>query len=92
VCRYLRYWIEAGHDKAGKPLTAAQAQALAILDRVARKPELQVEFSLRPGDLFFINNRWILHNRSAFVDHLEAERQRHYVRLWLQRAGGGLSD
>jgi alpha-ketoglutarate-dependent taurine dioxygenase len=88
VCRYLRYWIEAGHDKAGQPLTVAQREALAVLDRVARAPELQVEFSLRPGDMFFINNRWILHNRSAFVDHPETERQRHYVRLWLQQLGG----
>ena len=39
---------------------------------------------LRPGDMFFSNNRWILHNRTAFEDHLEPERRRHYVRLWLK--------
>jgi hypothetical protein len=85
VCRYLRYWIEAGHEKAAQPLTAVQKRALEALDQVVRDPELQVEFTLRPGDMFFINNRWILHNRSAFTDHAEPERRRHYVRLWLQR-------
>lgn len=29
------------------------------------------------------NNRWILHNRTAFEDHAEPELRRHYVRLWL---------
>ena len=85
VCRYLRYWIEAGHEKAAQPLTATQKQSLDALDRVARDPELRVEFTLKPGDMFFINNRWILHNRSAFEDYAETERRRHYVRLWLQK-------
>jgi hypothetical protein len=84
VCRYLRYWIEAGHVKAAQPLTAAQKRALEVLDGVVRDPELQVEFTLRPGDMFFINNRWILHNRTAFEDHAEPEHRRHYLRLWLQ--------
>jgi hypothetical protein len=85
VCRYLRYWIEAGHQKAGVPLTAAQHQALQTLDQVLGEPQLQVEMDLRPGEMLFVNNRWLLHNRSAFEDHLEPQRQRHYVRLWLQR-------
>jgi alpha-ketoglutarate-dependent taurine dioxygenase len=84
LCRYLRYWIETGHEKIGQPLTPAQVQALEALDGVLRDRALQVEFGLRPGDLFFINNRWILHNRTAFLDHDEPERRRHYVRLWLQ--------
>lgn len=81
--RYLRYWIEAGHARAGEPLTAAQAAALDLLDAVLSRPELRAEFDLRPGQMFFINNRWILHNRTAFEDHQEPERRRHLVRLWL---------
>jgi alpha-ketoglutarate-dependent taurine dioxygenase len=45
-----------------------------------------VEFNLNPGEMLFINNRWLLHNRTAFEDHAEPGRQRHYVRLWV-RAG-----
>lgn len=82
--RYLRYWIEAGHEKIGRPLSDAQRQSLDALDAVANDPALRVEFALEPGDMFFINNRWILHNRTAFVDHEEPERRRHLVRLWLQ--------
>jgi alpha-ketoglutarate-dependent taurine dioxygenase len=84
VIRYLRYWIEAGHEKVGQPLTSEQRNALDVLDRVAADPDLRAEFSLEAGDMFFVNNRWILHNRTAFEDHPEPERRRHLVRLWLQ--------
>jgi alpha-ketoglutarate-dependent taurine dioxygenase len=82
--RYLRYWIEVGHEKAKQALTSEQVAALDLLDEIARRPELRVEFFLEPGQMFFINNRWILHNRTAFEDHAEPERKRHYVRLWLK--------
>jgi alpha-ketoglutarate-dependent taurine dioxygenase len=81
--RYLRYWIESGHDKIGQPLSAGQRQALDALDAAANDPALRVEFALEPGDLFFVNNRWILHNRTAFEDYAEPDKRRHLVRLWL---------
>lgn len=84
LVRYLRHWIEVGHEKTGQPLSAEQRQALDVLDEVLRQPELRVEFMLRPGDMFWINNRWLLHNRTAFEDYPEPERKRHYVRLWIQ--------
>ena len=84
LLRYLRYWIEDGHQKIGQPLSAGQKQALDQFDAVANRRELRVEFMLQPGQMFFINNRWILHNRTAFEDHAELERRRHYVRLWLR--------
>jgi alpha-ketoglutarate-dependent taurine dioxygenase len=87
VFRYLRYWIEAGHQKAGQPLTPAQTKALDVLDGLLNRRELVAEFGLRRGEMFFINNRWILHNRTAFEDHVEPERKRHYVRLWLKADG-----
>jgi Taurine catabolism dioxygenase TauD, TfdA family len=83
--RYLRTWIEVGHEKAGEPLTTDQAGALDALDRMLNRPDLRTEFMLRPGDMFFSNNRWTLHNRTAFDDHPESDRRRHYVRLWLKR-------
>ena len=84
LCRYLRFWIEAGHQKAMRPLTGDQLQALDELDAVLAKPELRVEFELRPGDVYFLNNRWIFHNRTAFADHEDPEQRRHLVRLWLE--------
>lgn len=86
LIRYLRYWIEAGHEKAGQPLTTAQRQALDVFDGVLQRPELRAEFELKPGQIYFINNRWILHNRTAFTDYDELQRRRHLIRLWLRAA------
>ena len=83
--RYLRYWIEAGHERAGAPLSADQREALDTLDEVLRQPGLRVEFDLGPGEMLFVNNRWLLHNRTAFEDHPEPERRRHLVRLWVRQ-------
>ncbi|MCE9561678.1 MAG: TauD/TfdA family dioxygenase [Planctomycetes bacterium] len=83
LIRYLRYWIEAGHEKAAVLLTTEQIAALDTLDRVAADTRLRVEFALRPGEMFFVNNRWILHNRTAFEDHAEPDRRRHLLRLWV---------
>jgi hypothetical protein len=85
VFRYLRYWIEAGHERVGQPLTVAQVQALDALDAVLNDPALRVEFTMSPGEMFFVNNRWVLHNRTTFEDFVEPERRRHLVRLWLAR-------
>jgi alpha-ketoglutarate-dependent taurine dioxygenase len=88
LVRYLRYWIEVGHEKAEQPLTAAQKHALDLFDGVLRQRDLAAEFMLRPGQMFFMNNRWLLHNRTAFEDYPEFERRRHYVRLWLKARPG----
>jgi alpha-ketoglutarate-dependent taurine dioxygenase len=82
--RYMRLWIEAGHQKATEPLKAAQTRALDVLDGILRRPELRVEFLLAPRQALFLNNRWLLHNRTAFEDYPEPERGRHCVRLWLR--------
>jgi alpha-ketoglutarate-dependent taurine dioxygenase len=82
--RYLRYWIEAGQEKVGRPLSEAQKRPLDSLDRTLADPSLRVELSLRAGEMLFLNNRWLLHNRTAFEDHSEPERRRHLVRLWLR--------
>jgi hypothetical protein len=81
---YLRTWVDAGHAKAGEPLSDEQTRALDALDGALNRPDLRAEFLLRPGDMLFLNNRWILHNRTAFEDYPEPERRRHAVRLWLR--------
>ena len=50
------------------PLSSDQLQALDALDDTLKREDLRVEFRLRPGDMLWVNNRWILHNRTAFED------------------------
>lgn len=84
--RYLHYYIEVGHEKAGLPLTAAQLKALEVVNGLLSRPDFRVEFDLQPGQMIFMNNHWILHNRTAFEDHADPQQRRHYVRLWLKRS------
>ena len=83
--RYLHYYIEVGHRKAGRPLSHRQIQALGVVESLLRHPELRVEFRLQPGQILLTNNHWILHNRTSFEDSTRPEERRHYVRMWLSR-------
>ena len=83
--RYMAYYIEVGQERAGEALTPAQGRLLEAVEEVLARPGMRVEFDLRPGQMLFTNNHWILHNRTAFTDHPEAAERRHYVRLWLRR-------
>lgn len=85
IYRYLRYWIHTGHEQAGEPLTVAQTYALDYLDTLLRQPEYQAELTLQPGQILWLNNRWVLHSRTAFEDYPDPRRRRRLVRLWLER-------
>ena len=50
------------------------------------RPELQLTFEMQRGEIQLLNNRFILHSRTAFEDHAQPERRRHYARLWLSLA------
>ena len=81
--RYLRYYIEEGHQLAGQQLDSDQLEALDAVDELLRAAKFRVEFDLKFRQMLFTNNRFILHNRTAFEDYPEPQRRRHYVRLWL---------
>lgn len=83
--RYMYYYIQIGHQRAGQALTPNQEKALNILEMLLCRSDLRVEFSLKPGQMLFTNNHWILHNRTLFEDYPDPKCKRHYVRLWLQR-------
>ena len=87
IVRYLYYYIQVGHERTGKTLTADQRNALEVVEELLRRADFRVEFSLQPGQILFTNNRWVLHNRTAFEDYPDPEHRRHYVRLWLRQQG-----
>jgi hypothetical protein len=84
--RYLHYYIEVGHEKSDWPMTLQQVEALKIVNDVLSRQDFRVEFDLQPGQMIFMNNHWILHNRTAYEDDTDPQQRRHYVRLWLKRA------
>ncbi|MBK37268.1 MAG: taurine catabolism dioxygenase TauD [Gemmatimonadetes bacterium] len=83
--RYLDYYIRVGHQVSDSPLTDDQCGLLERIESTLSAGNLHVAFSLQPGQMLFTNNHWILHNRTAFEDHPDPDRRRHYIRLWLSR-------
>jgi hypothetical protein len=82
--RYVRTYVEAGEAAAGRPMGGAELAVLDRFEEVTKRPELMLEFTLQPGEMYFINNYTILHARTAFEDFEEEDRRRHLLRLWLE--------
>lgn len=83
-CRYLRQYIELGHEVMGVSLSAVEKEAFDLFDAMADDDELRLDMMLEPGDLQFANNYAILHSRTAFEDHETQSERRKMLRLWLK--------
>lgn len=83
-CRYLRQYIELGHDIRGLPLSRVEIEALDLFDSLMHRPDLRLDMMLEPGDLQLANNYAVLHSRTAFQDHEEPALRRKMLRLWLK--------
>ena len=68
-------------------LSPAHVEALDMFDRLANDPRLNLSMRLRPGDMQFVYNHALLHDRTGFEDWPEPERRRHLLRLWLSIPG-----
>jgi hypothetical protein len=64
-------------------LTAAQREAMDLLDDILRRRALMYATRLRPGDMQMLNNHVTLHSRTAFEDHDDPALKRCLFRLWL---------
>lgn len=78
--------IMRGYEKTGRTLDAQGVEAVTRMDAFLGDPANRLDLWLEPGQIQILNNRVIVHGRTAYEDHEEPERRRHLVRLWL-RAG-----
>jgi hypothetical protein len=83
-CRYLRQYIELGHEIMQTPLSKVEIEALDLFDALMARPEFRLDMMLEPGDLQFANNYAVLHSRNAFEDHEDPAERRKLLRLWLK--------
>ncbi len=85
---YQRQYIESAQrfPEAAR-LTDTQCEALDMFDSLANDPGLHFSMRLRPGDMQFVYNHALLHDRTAFTDHDDPKLKRHLLRLWLAVPG-----
>ena len=82
--RYLRNYIDAGHDVQNQPLSKSQKEALALLDNLTRDENIILRYDLKPGDMVFSDNHTILHGRTGFEDHDDENLKRQMLRTWVK--------
>jgi len=59
----------------------------AIKDVLWHRPELYLETILKPGDMQFVNNRFLMHARTDYEDWDEPSKYRLLLRIWMQLPG-----
>jgi hypothetical protein len=85
---YQRQYIDSAQRFSDAPrLTEQHVQALDRFDQLANSPELHFSMRLAPGDMQFVYNHALLHDRTAFQDWADPQRRRHLLRLWLAVPG-----
>ena len=78
-----QYFDSAQRFPDARRLKADEVAALDLFDRIANDPRFVLPMRLQPGDIQFVHNHTLLHDRTEFVDWPEPDRRRHLLRLWL---------
>ena len=82
--RYLRNYIDAGHDIQNQPLSESQKEALTYLDNFMLEEDMIMSYDLKPDDMVFSDNHWIVHGRTAFEDYDDPNLKRLMLRTWIK--------
>ena len=82
--RYLRNYIDAGHDIQNQPLSQPQKDALTYLDNLMRMEDIALKYDLKPGDMVFSDNHWVVHGRTSFEDYDDENLKRFMLRTWIK--------
>jgi len=81
---YQRQYIDSAQRFPETPrLTPLQIAALDKFDSLADDPRLNFSMMLLPGDMQFVHNHTLLHDRTAFTDSDEPNKKRHLLRIWI---------
>lgn len=62
-------------------------EAIELFVSIAEEPDLRLDMALEVGDMQFVHNHTVLHDRTAYEDWPEPERKRHLLRLWIAPEG-----
>lgn len=81
--RYMRYWIETAHEKTGVPMPEGLVDAMNAVDNYLAEEQNVFKYRLQRGDMLFMNNAFLGHNRTDFYDYDDPEVKRRMTRTWI---------
>lgn len=81
---YQRQYVDSSQRLPEAPrLSAAQIEALDLFDSITNDPALHFSMRLEEGDMQFVHNHTMMHDRTAFEDWPDPAQRRYLLRLWL---------
>ena len=85
---YQRQYVDSAQKVPGAPrLSDEKVEALDLLDSLTNDPTLNFAMRLEEGDMQFVHNHSLMHDRTEFRDWPAPKPRRHLLRLWLSIAG-----
>lgn len=87
--RYNQKAIKTAPELPGvEPLSELEIKAIDRVAELANRDDLRFDFMLQSGDIAFLNNYLVFHNRGAFEDWEEPEKRRLLLRQWVNLHNG----
>ena len=74
---------ELAAEVSGQSFSDAERDALACVEAVANRPDMQLTFKQQPGDVLFINNLAVMHRRERYHDAPDEAQKRMLYRMWI---------
>lgn len=83
-CRYNQKAILTAQELArSQALSELEQQAVNKVAELAMRDDIRFDVHLEAGDLAFLNNNTVLHNRDHFIDHEDETKKRLLLRQWI---------
>lgn len=83
-CRYNQKAILTAQElPLSEPLSELEQQAVNKVAELAMRDDIRFDVHLEAGDLAFLNNNTVLHNRDHFIDHEDESQKRLLLRQWI---------
>lgn len=81
---YHRPYIDSAQSyKEAIKISSDQKKALDKFDEITNDSKIHLKMNFLPGDIQFVYNHSILHDRTSYIDWKEDNKKRHLLRLWL---------
>ena len=85
---YQRQYIDSAQRFEDAPRPDKETLlALDAFDAIMNDPTMRFQMDLAPGDMQFVHNHSLLHDRTGFIDHDDPELRRYLLRVWLSLPG-----
>jgi len=82
--KYQREYVERGYKLMNLEISEKQKMALDVLDKELQNENNVLTYDLKSGDMMFSNNKWLIHDRTDFIDYDEPDLKRMLSRTWIR--------